>query len=161
VSERRVWILGYGSLMSWTGLGPQREIVRDAWPARIVAQRAFDKPAVTGMIAMDLLAPPRATLRGMRDEPGASEARLGVGAAAPRPEVLGPGRSGPAAPAPSRPCVIGAMLLHMELEGTTPLARREGYPEPAWRRLVEVAGARGLGPLLADVARATGDDVLA
>lgn len=137
MTARRVWVLGYGSLMSWTGLGAQRDLVRDAWPARVVARRAFDKPAITGMIAMDLMAPARATLRGRRDQPGVGD------------EALGPGP------------VIGAMLLHLQADGTTPLAKREGYPEPAWRRLLELAGARGLGHLLLDVARATGDDPLA
>ena len=53
------------------------------------------------------------------------------------------------------------MLLLLDASATLPLARREGYPEPGWRRLLDAAGARGLPALLLDLARGTGDDPLA
>lgn len=128
------WVLGYGSLMSARGIGPQAGAVLDLWPARATGRRSFAKLTQrTGAICMDVDAP-RATL----------EARLASDAG------LDPD-------APS----FGAMLLRVDAAQTLPLAKREGYPEPAWRRLLDAAGARGLPALLLDLARGTGDDVLA
>jgi hypothetical protein len=122
--------------MSAFGIGPQAGAVRDLWPARAAGSRAFAKPTpARGTIAMDLASakdPPRATF----------EARRGVDA---------PG-DGPS---------FGALLLRFDASATLPLARREGYPEPAWRRLLDAAGPRGLPALLLDLARGTGDDVVA
>jgi hypothetical protein len=56
---------------------------------------------------------------------------------------------------------IGAALLLLDPAQSQPLAKREGYPEPAWRRLLDAAGVRGLPALLLDLARGTGDDPLA
>lgn len=128
------WVLGYGSLMSARGIGPQADAVLDLWPARAAGRRWFAKPTTrTGAICMDVEAE-RATL----------EARL-----------VATGDALPEGPS------FGAMLLRVDARETLPLARREGYPEPAWRRLLDAAGARGLPALLLDLARGTGDDVLA
>lgn len=123
-----LWVLGYGSLMSAHGLGPQAPLVRDAWPARLAARRAFAKPTSRGTVAMDLVDLPRATLAASR-----------------RQEAPG----------------VGALLLLVDATESAALARREAYPERAWRRLLEAAGARGLAALLLELARGAGDDVVA
>ncbi len=127
-----LWVLGYGSLMSAHGLGPQAPLVRDAWPARVGGRRAFAKPTSRGTVAMDLVELPRATVGATR-----------------------------AGGDPDRGDRFGGLLLLVDAAASHALARREAYPEAAWRRLLEAAGARGLAALLLDLARGTGDDVLA
>lgn len=130
-----LWVLAYGSLMSAHGLGAEAALVRDAWPARAAGRRAFAKPALgRGLLAMDLVAPARATLEATRGD-------------APAAEGEGEG--------------FDAMLLRLDAAASPALARREGYPAACWARLLAAAGARGLPALLLDLARGTGDDVLA
>jgi hypothetical protein len=134
VTAATMWVLGYGSLMSAHGLGPQAPLLRDLWPACVVGRRVFDKPAPQrGFIAMDVERPPRATLVARRILTEACRPTSDAGA------------------------FVGALLL-LEAEGTALLARREGYPMVAWERLRQAAGERELGELLLDLARQTGDD---
>ncbi len=70
MSGDHLWVLGYGSLMSAHGLGPQAPLVRDAWPARVAATRAFAKPTSRGTVAMDLVGQPRATVSATRASHG-------------------------------------------------------------------------------------------
>lgn len=56
---------------------------------------------------------------------------------------------------------FGGVLLLVDATESAALAKREAYPLPCWRRLLEAAGARGLAALLLDLARGTGGDVVA
>ena len=137
-----ILVLGYGSLMSAKGLGPQAPAVLDMWPARLAAWRTFDKPAETGFIAMDLVPPRRATLQARRATSADTrevdhELETAAGTTA-----------------------IGAALVLFDAAGTTALAKREGYCTGSWDRLVAAAGPRGLGALLLDLARGNADDPL-
>ncbi|MCO5170060.1 MAG: hypothetical protein M9894_27305 [Planctomycetes bacterium] len=115
--------------MTAHGLGAEAALVLDAWPARVSGRRAFAKPALgRGLLAMDVVAPPRATLEARRDDAGDG---------------------------------FGAMLLWIDAGASAALARREGYSPACWARLLAAAGPRGLPALLLDLARGTGDDLLA
>jgi len=148
-----ILVLGYGSLMSAKGLGPQAPAVLDMWPARLAAWRTFDKPADTGFIAMDLVAPRRATLHARRATSADTrevDQTLEVAAGTTTTPALRPD-SGRA---------IGAALVLFDAAGTTALAKREGYCTGNWDRLVAAAGERGLGAFLLDLARTNADDPL-
>lgn len=120
--------LGYGSLLSARGLGPQLEETHDAELAWIDAQRRFGKPPQKGgRLAMEVVAP-RALLTGRAGHP---------------PEVQGSG--------------CGALLLHVAPEGEARLVRREGYPPKCWAALRAQAGAQPPAEFLADLAESSGD----
>jgi hypothetical protein len=119
--------LGYGSLLSARGLGPQLESTHDAELAWIDAPRRFGKPPQKGgRLAMEVVA---------------------------RSALL-TGRSGRA---PERERGCGALLLHVGPEGEGRLVRREGYPPKCWAALRAKAGRQPPAEFLADLAESSED----
>ncbi len=126
-------IVGYGSLMSARGLGAQLAAVRDLSPFHLATRRVFAKPSQRGgCLAMDVVVT-SATLQGRTAR--AEDSPQGDG--------------------------FEGILLTVDVEASPALARREGYPPDCWRRLLAVAGARGLPALLLELARDADDDVVA
>ena len=120
--------LGYGSLLSARGLGPQLKGTVDAELAWIDAPRRFGKPPQKGgRLAMEVVAP-GPLLRGRTGHP---------------PEVRDAG--------------CGALLLHVAPEGEARLVRREGYPPQCWAALRAQAGAQPPAEFLADLAESSED----
>jgi len=115
------WFVGYGSLMSAYGLGPQLSGILDARRVAIAAGRGFHKPAQRGgVLAMDLqVSQTEAALRGV---------------------LLGP-----LEPLPTGH--VGALLLEVRAEAVPPLTRREGYAKASWAAL-EAAASGAVAPLL-------------
>lgn len=120
--------LGYGSLLSARGLGPQLEGTLDAELAWIDAPRRFGKPPQKGgRLAMEVVAP-AALLTGRAGRP----------------------------PAP-REGGCGALLLHVAPAGEGKLVRREGYPPKCWAALRAKAGRHPPAEFLAQLAESSGD----
>lgn len=128
MSSSTTLFLGYGSLLSARGLGPQLGGIRDAELAWIDSPRRFGKPPQKGgRLAMEVVAE-GALLRGQAGAP---------------PEL---GEVG-----------CGALLLHVEAEGVATLVRREGYPPRCWAALCQAAGEQPIADYVAELALAAGD----
>lgn len=125
--------VGYGSLMSAEGLGPQLDAVFEASIVRIDAPRRLGKPSQRGgCLAMDLSIE-RATVSG---------------------RVASPDE-------PPGPCE--GLLIGVRPSGVHGLVRREGYGPGCWDRLAAAAATSrvGVAAFLARLAEEAGDDVLA
>ncbi|MDO8433260.1 MAG: hypothetical protein Q7S58_12705 [Candidatus Binatus sp.] len=137
-SNRRLLVIGYGSLLSGYGLlgerraGNSRLIALDAEPVSIHnARRGLAKPSSHGSyLAMDI-------------EP--------IDRAAPIWASIAGGNSG-----------IGGLLLTFDRESAPMIARREEYSPEAFERLIAIADRAGqpLGEYLLAIARATRFDLL-
>ncbi|MBL4845420.1 MAG: hypothetical protein JKY65_07840 [Planctomycetes bacterium] len=124
--------VGYGSLLSARGLGPQLEQIRDAELTWLRAPRQFGKPPQKGgRLAMEVVA---------------ERALLGA-------------RAGRAPDRTEGGC--GALLLHVEREGEAKLVGREGYSPRCWAALRGAAGSQEIGEYLIELAEGAGDDPLA
>lgn len=125
--------LGYGSLLSARGLGPQLEGLEDASLAWLRTRRRFGKPPQKGgRLAMEVDAP-RALLGG---------------------RVY---RGGPPEPGPG----CGALLLEVAPGAEGALVRREGYPPRCYEALRRSAGSRGVAEYLARLAEEVADEPIA
>jgi len=130
-----VLFVGYGSLLSARGLGPQLPGIADARLLWLDAPRRFGKPPQKGgRLAMEVVGE-RAAYTGAVIDP----------AEGPRPRGAG----------------CGAILLEVRHEGVDGLARREGFDPACWARLRQRAGARDPAEFLLELAGETGDDPLA
>ncbi|MGE0712640.1 MAG: hypothetical protein AB7N76_03420 [Planctomycetota bacterium] len=125
--------VGYGSLLSARGLGPQLGGVRDAWRVWLAAPRRFGKPPQAG-------------------------GRLAMEVVSARALYTGHVLAGDAGQPAGAGC--GALLLEVAAAGIADLVRREGYDPRCWAALA-AASPEGVAERLCRLAAEAGDDARA